>query len=1271
MSAQFQGVDGHRAFFAVSGKGVVVNTRSLTASVVPLEETAMSRFWVDTDQHDKVSAWEDVATSAVLELSRPTGDVLVASVADRAYTLPKSASIAASAALKTKTLRGAARHVAAVLATGEQVSLRQVRALDRFFRSAEDSRGTAVWEAHGGDAASRWSASTVSKTGLVATGDPELNMLDFYNGTEDDREFLGLQDASREFTDLYKRAGDSLFTWHDGDWAPADGELPDDLTPLDDDTAVFVAASLYDFPGRPVNIRDLDPDEYDIIEAAAPGLDTELLDRTLKPEVLIAATDADGKYTPDERSANAKGQVRDKNGRFAAVGDQGVMKSGLSGTVKAVENGQIIVEAEDGNTYAVPPRDFEVGGKPPVGGDGKSKTPPLNLDAILAQPRATDTAPKAMLKHLLPPMGAAQIKRVIDDYEQFIKTERMKRAGDFKGGTGWRERRGHGGKGRENAMADDEAPEIEKLDPETSDVKPLYLAIVDRDDPQAVTDLVAMIPSTTGDATTTTFRRVGGAWVEDTKVLQDLKSPTPPPVVQLDEQMYQDVLHQVDSNPPPEEKEEPPVPAVAPAPVTASADQVVIPLWGPNSQMAALVAAGGADRNRGNAERLRRYWLYGPGAAKIRWGTGGDWYRCVRQLSKHLGPRAKGYCALRHKEATGMWTGDRRHLAMYASGSVMRRSTSDIVSLRQVITASVESAQVRSLKARVYGIGSQGASEPEAIDVQGGGRRFRIPLLIPENLESGDGRMFDVGSLSMRSLPLPLMWQPQTGDGHDGSFLVGRIDRVERTPNGLGNAVGVFDTGPYGQEAQRLVENKMLRWVSADLDRFEAEEIELADDAGDLKASKLRVKKGRLMGATLVSKPAFQECTIELEPAGELVPISDGLYVEDPLETDAQAIVAAGSIAMNIPVVPPKSWFTDPQLPQLTPLTTDDDGRVFGHIASWDMDHIGLPGSRRAPRSASNYAYFHSGVVRTDAGDDITVGQLTLAGGHADIMADAALAVKHYDDTGSAIADVHAGEDRFGIWVAGALRPGTSPEQIRSLRASAPSGDWRVINNRLELVAVCQVNVPGFPVTRAMVASGQTLALVAAGARTLAQMKSDPLAELTQRMARLEEYERRSDTARAENARSVLSDLVARRKADREQNENLAAAARARVFKALDVDGYLAEFKDFSPEKREELAKDKKALPDGSYPIENASDLRRAVQAYGRAKEADQPKVRRHIVRRARSLGKVELIPDGWTENSLNDMALTARDARETLTAAANRKRAQAAISKIKGGATE
>lgn len=63
----------------------------------------------------------------------------------------------------------------------------------------------------------------------------------------------------------------------------------------------------------------------------------------------------------------------------------------------------------------------------------------------------------------------------------------------------------------------------------------------------------------------------------------------------------------------------------------------------------------------GGARKLRAYWEHGEGAAKIGWGTPGDYTRCVMHLSKYLGNRAHGYCSLRHHATTGLWPGDRRN----------------------------------------------------------------------------------------------------------------------------------------------------------------------------------------------------------------------------------------------------------------------------------------------------------------------------------------------------------------------------------------------------------------------------------------------------------------------------------------------------------------------------------------------------------------------------------------------------------------------------------
>jgi hypothetical protein len=383
--------------------------------------------------------------------------------------------------------------------------------------------------------------------------------------------------------------------------------------------------------------------------------------------------------------------------------------------------------------------------------------------------------------------------------------------------------------------------------------------------------------------------------------------------------------------------------------------------------------------------------------------------------------------------------------------------------------------------------------------------------------------------------------------------------------------------------------------------------------------------------------------------------VQDGIYVDEVDALEAQSLVACGMVASSIPTVPPADWFTNPSLEGPTPLTVTDEGRVFGHIAAWHVDHIGMSFGTKPPRSKSGYAYFHTGVVRTDNGKDVPVGQLTLAGGHASLEASAIDAARHYDDTGSAIADVHAGEDKFGIWVAGSLRPGATPEQVRVLRASAPSGDWRPIKGSLELVAVCQVNVPGFPIARARVASGQVYALVAAGAQVLAKMKADPLSELSARIAKLEGNSPEDLAAKADAAKARIAEFTTAR------NEQLVAkaeelSARVRSTAEYDTAGYM------SRKVREKLAKEKKALPDGSYPIRNIEELKDAISAYGRGKPSKRAAIRRHIMRRARGLGRADLIPEKWKAASVLELEDAADIMREAAANAAATLAAEAPV---------
>jgi len=88
-------------------------------------------------------------------------------------------------------------------------------------------------------------------------------------------------------------------------------------------------------------------------------------------------------------------------------------------------------------------------------------------------------------------------------------------------------------------------------------------------------------------------------------------------------------------------------------------------------------------------------------------------------------------------------------------------------------------------------------------------------------------------------------------------------------------------------------------------------------------------------------------------------------------------------------------------------------------------------------------------------------------------------AVQHYDDTSKAVAVVRAGEDRFGIWVAGVLLPWVDDHTKLDLGLSPLSGDWRRVGGAYEMIAALAVNFPGFPVVRERMEEGRGVALVA------------------------------------------------------------------------------------------------------------------------------------------------------------------------------------------------
>ena len=419
-------------------------------------------------------------------------------------------------------------------------------------------------------------------------------------------------------------------------------------------------------------------------------------------------------------------------------------------------------------------------------------------------------------------------------------------------------------------------------------------------------------------------------------------------------------------------------------------------------------------------------------------------------------------------------------------------------------------------------------------------------VLAVEGIPTGDGRMFEAGSMRWDNLPVPLRWVRQDEGEHRGAVVVGRILEVWRDGAEI-RARGDFDVGSEeGREAARQVSEQLTRGVSVDVDDVDME-IRLAGDVLDQMEQPMPVEDdepvegedpevdadgrvtvmefksddelavmtdARLRAATIVATPAFVEAMLQIDDEAPDAPAD---LDEDPDEEPDELVAGAGSGA------PPAAWFADPKLDAPTPVTITEDGRIFGHVAAWGTCHTAYQHECvTPPASSSSYAYFRTGAVRTAEGSTVPTGRITLDTTHAGRRLGAADTVAHYEHTGRGGADVAAGEDVHGIWIAGAVRPGLTDDEVRTLAASPLSGDWRRIGGALELVHVLAVNSPGFPIPRALVAGGSVQTLQASGVldRTAAPEAGSEDARL---LARVIERERREEEARraaAQDARS-------------------------------------------------------------------------------------------------------------------------------------------------------
>jgi hypothetical protein len=349
-----------------------------------------------------------------------------------------------------------------------------------------------------------------------------------------------------------------------------------------------------------------------------------------------------------------------------------------------------------------------------------------------------------------------------------------------------------------------------------------------------------------------------------------------------------------------------------------------------------------------------------------------------------------------------------------------------------------------------------------------------------------DGRIIE-SSIDFRDMPVPFSVQLQRDEGHKGSFVCGRIEGLEFIPfedfdrksefdmdEVRDGAVvvygrGTLDASEYAEEAKRLLANGAgvsldgLHFTGNLFNSEDLAEVDVSEmDMGEIfenvmNMTFLRGMAGKISGVTVVDTPAFVEATVMVASAA----------VQPKLRFGLSTLTA--SAAGLAPLAPPKDWFFMEEPDEPTPWTVMKDGRVFGHLALWETCHASFASCERAPRSLSNYAWFHTGQIETDEGELIDIGRVTVGkegtakGGHASLVLGRKGAMEHYEKTGCVGAFVRAVDGRHGIWLSGVVRSDAPAERVRDMRANPLSGDWR----DYELVAALAVPCGGLPIPRA------------------------------------------------------------------------------------------------------------------------------------------------------------------------------------------------------------
>lgn len=596
---------------------------------------------------------------------------------ERGFNVPRTVRDSVKDALTTDRdhLMPHELSIAEEIASGKVVYKEHIEWLQEFF-SAIDVQ----YLLHGGDSAREWLDKVDSPEAIVSSG---------FSGRDDWVFFVtGPTENSPHADSVFSvdPKTEHLFAWTDK-WEDRGSVYTSDIDrpmvmEVDFTTAKGVAEWSMRHPSTEdtVNVRTLDPVEYNIFRKAEFGLDYKLLDRVT--EYITVPTGED----PDlirKRSKNAQGQVRDSSGRFGGGG------SSSSGSAPA----------DGGST----PQAVGTDGNKPETTAERSKRLAGKFQEAVSQLDSARTDEEAVHERI----ESGQVRATLDkgtrnsaqSADVFLKEFQRGEADEVDN----RDK-----ENRPKTTFADEAsyePDPDAIAP--TDISGLpessraFTAIVDKDDQNAVLNL-AVLAKVEGKIHA--FVRMNSAWYSAPELLSKFQSTDPPFLVELeDEEQIASVIEQIDSGDlGAEDREEEEAPesdeeAIAAAMAayyeykdeSHARDAVILASMTGNHHLLTreivlasglglldaratddygmvLVSAGvpgiaDTPSDYAAVRRLKNYWLHGAGSAKIRWGAPGDWGRCNRNLTKYMGARAKGYCQKLHFEAVGYYTGDKRN----------------------------------------------------------------------------------------------------------------------------------------------------------------------------------------------------------------------------------------------------------------------------------------------------------------------------------------------------------------------------------------------------------------------------------------------------------------------------------------------------------------------------------------------------------------------------------------------------------------------------------